>query len=191
MRKLRAALQDVGFGLATAYLLVLGALAFKLILTRPVPGVLSLNWMTTRGGIAALYLGASLAVLLGLYFFLRLWDNMTKRRRFCREGEVGPIEVSPFAIKDFIQALLSQEQALDDSHVVLNHAADGTLDVVLTIALKLDAAVVETAERLQNLLKTEIEGRLGVQVNRITVYAERIGSYSRSSEPAMEEHDER
>jgi len=158
--------------LATLYVLGAAALSFKLVFQRP--ATLDLRWVGTPLGTVLLYLSGSLATLLGLFFFLKLWDHVHKRRSFHREGAQGPIQVSPFAVQDFIQALLAREERLGRSRVSLHHGPGGSLDVELSVNLPLDVAVVDTSERLQQLLKHGVEEQLGISVHRVSVYAQRI-----------------
>lgn len=176
MRRLGEALRDVAYGLAIVYLLGLAALAFRLVLVRPRPRELDLGWLAEPAGVVAVYLAGAIALLLALYFVLRLWDLLAQRRRFLHAGGEGPIEVSPFAVRDFIRTVLAQEEPRLRARVRLHRDAEGGLRVALSAALPADVPVVETAARLQGLLKERIERRLGVSVTEVSFYAQSIGA---------------
>lgn len=178
MGKFKTLTHTLALVVAAVYLFVLAALGFKLILTRPFPATLNIAWLASQTGAITLYVASALAFLLGVYFLMRLWGHLGQQRRFSREGLQGPIEVSTQAIEDFVYSLLRQEALLERSRVSLQHAPEGGLDIALNVALKVDASMVETAERLQQQLKREIEGRLGIDVHRVAVYARRIGAPS-------------
>jgi len=172
MNRFQAFVRGLGDVLGAFYVLSAAALSFELVFRHPT--MLDLRWAETPLGMVLLYLSGSLATLLGLFFVLRLWGHVHKRRWFCREGIQGPIQVSPVAIQDFIQALLAQEDFLGRSRVRLAHGPQDTLDVDLNVHLPLNVSVVETAERLQQLLKYGVEEQMGISVNRVSVYAQRI-----------------
>lgn len=174
MRRLQDYLIEVGYWLAALYLLAGAGGLFWLVFVRPRPSGLDLSWGLTLWGTVGLYVAGSLALLLGLYFLQQIWSAHLRRRRFRHEGAGGPIEVSPLAIRDFIEALLAQEGDLLRHRILLGHAREG-IDVTVNARLRLGVPVVETAQRLQRLLKEQVESRIGVRVHRVTVYAQSIG----------------
>ncbi len=182
MKRLLASLHEVGLALGAVALFLEAAFALKLVLSRPFPASLDLRWLATPAGQAATAAAGLAAFALGLYFLGRLWALLGRRRRFSRDGLQGPIEVAPEAIQGFIHSLLEAEPALERGRVRLRQAAGGGLEVGLSVSLRVGASFVELAERLQQRLKGEIEGRLGIEVHRVRVYARRIG-LSQSAEP--------
>lgn len=175
MKRFTALLHEVGLALGAVALLLESAFALKLVLSRPAPASLDLSWLATPAGQVSAA-GAGLVTFgLGLYFLIRLWALLGRRRRFSRDGLQGPIEVSTEAIEGFIHSLLEAEPALERGRVRLHHSAGGGLEVALSVSLRVGASFVELAERLQQRLKGEVEGRLGIEVHRVRVYAGRIG----------------
>jgi len=173
---------------STAYFLFLAFLAMKELVN---PGYLkdTLNWLTntsaqtTLWGAVALWANVGIAVLLSLFFLTRLWDVLFQNQRFIREGGQGPIEVSSIAIEDFIRGVLSEEPDLKINRIKLSHATDDAIDISVNVSLNIDASLVDTAERLQQQIKRDIEHRLGIEVYQVTVYAKRIDGKP-SSEPS-------
>lgn len=175
MNHFKVALNYVGCALAAIYLLSLGALALRLALS-PLPERLDIGWLSTSAGMWALYAIAAVALLLAFYFLLRLWASMARQQRFSRKTSQGLIQLSPFAVEDFIQGVLAQEAPhLLESHILLGHAPGEAVDITVTATFEHDASVVELGEWLQRLLKRQVEERLGIPVRRITVYARRMG----------------
>lgn len=174
MNRWLEALRELAYGIAALYLLGAAALVFRLVLSRPLPAALELGWLASRWGLAGAYLAASLAALLALYFALKLWDNVARRRRFFHEGTQGPIAVSPYAVRDFVRGLLAREGALVGARIRLAHAADGALKLTVTAGLTPEAGVVETANRVQTTLKEQVESRLGVRVSEVAFHTDRI-----------------
>lgn len=178
MGKLGIVLRALALVVSTLYLLSLAALALRQLVDPNYIDAGALDLLQTLPGQIALGISAAMSVLIAIYFLARLWDVLNRNQRFVREGGQGPIEVSSFAIEDFIRGVLAKERDLKTNRIVLSHAADDALDVGLNITFQLDAPVVDLAERLQYQIKQEIEHRLGIEVNKVTVYAKRMDGKS-------------
>ncbi len=174
MNRWLEALRELAYGVAALYLLGIAAFVFRLVLSRPLPAALDLGWLTNRWGLAGAYLAASLAALLALYFALKLWDHVGRRRHFHHEGSQGPIAVSPYAVRDFVRGLLAGETELAEARIRLEHAADGALKLTVSAGLTPEADVVRTANRVQTRLKEQVESRLGVRVSEVAFHTDRI-----------------
>jgi len=174
MNRWLEALRELAYGVAALYLLGAAAFVFRLVLSRPLPEALELGWLTNQWGLVAAYLAASVAALLALYFALKLWDNVGRRRRFRHEGSQGPIAVSPYAVRDFVRGLLAGETELVEARIRLAHAADGALKLTVRAGLTPEADVVGSANRVQARLKEQVESRLGVRVSEVAFHTDRI-----------------
>ncbi len=172
---------------STVYFLLLAFLALKELVN---PGYLisSLDWVSGTEveieGKVVLWVNVGMALLLSLFFLTRLWNVLFQNRRFVREGGQGPIEVSSIAIEDFIRGVLSQEPDLKINRILLNHAVDDAMDISINVSLNMDASLVDTAARLQQQVKRDVEHRLGIEVQRVTVFAKRIDGAPSSTAPA-------
>jgi len=177
MPMLWSVLRGLGFFLSAALLLMLSALIFQQAFSNPFRLNVELQpFWATPPGIGLLSAVGAVTLLIALYFLARLINLMTEQKRFVREGNQGAIEVSAQAVEDFVSALVDEDDHLHHARVKLRHGPHGALDVVLNVSLDFNAAVVPTSERLQQRLKDRIEGHLGVEVHRITVYTERLSS---------------
>lgn len=175
MKRFRVALNYIACALASIYLLSLGVLALRLALSPP-PRQLDVVWLSTQPGLWALYAAAAAALLLALYFLLRLWANMAGQQRFSRKTSQGFIQLSPFAVEDFVQGVLAQEAPhLLHSHILLSHAPAEAVDITVTATFEHEASVVELGEWMQRLLKRQVEERLGIPVRHVTIYTRRMG----------------
>ena len=182
MNRFKVLLNYVSCALAAIYLLSLGALALRLALSGPLPPLLDVGWLSTSAGMWALYATAVVAMVLALYFLLRLWASMARQQRFSRKTSQGYIQLSPFAVEDFIQEALIQEAShLLDNRILLSHAPGEAVDITVTATFEHDASVVELGEWLQRLLKRQVEERLGIPVRHITIHARRMGRAAASA----------
>jgi len=121
------------------------------------------------------------SLFLAVYFLTLILRAHSQRRRIERQTPRGRIQISPFAIEDFIAALLRRE-AIPKFKVYLEKAQDG-IEVRLRATLPLGKNVIETAERIQELIRTEIEGRIGIRVTKVEVFAQSISLEAPRLEP--------
>lgn len=154
-----------------------GAMLFGLLLSAGFFAVLfgALNAQAlsaTVWGAVLFYIFGAVSLFLAVYFITLILRLHSRRRRIERQTPRGRIQISPFAIQDFISALLTRE-AIPKFKVYLEKAQDG-IEVRLRATLPLGKNVVETAERIQELIRTEIEGRIGIRVNKVEVFAQSL-----------------
>lgn len=154
-----------------------GALIFLLLSSAGLFALLFEAWnaqdlSTTAWGAVVLFVFGALALFSSVYFAVLILQAHSRRRRIERETPGGRIQISPFAIQDFISALLVRE-AIPKFKVYLEKVPDGIV-VRLRATLPLGKNVLETAERIQELLRSEIEGRIGIRVKKVEVFAQSI-----------------
>ena len=130
------------------------------------------EWSANIWWDAVLYIFGAVSLFLAVYFITLIFRVHSRRRRIERETPGGRIQISPFAIQDFISALLVRE-AIPKFNVYLENAQDGIV-VRLRATLPLGKNVIETAERIQELLRGEIEGRIGIRVKKVEVFAQSL-----------------
>lgn len=127
---------------------------------------------TTAWGPVVLFVFGALALFLAVYFVVLILQAHSRRRRIERETPRGRIQISPFAIADFVSELLKRE-AIPKFKVHLDRVQDG-IEVRLRVTLPLGKNVIETAGHVQELVRSEIEGRIGIKVPKVEVFAQSI-----------------
>lgn len=123
-------------------------------------------------GAVLLYIFGAVSLFLAIYFATLILRAHSWRRRIERQTPRGRIQISPFAIQDFIAALLARE-AIPKFKVHLDKTQDG-IEIKLRATLPLRKNVMETAEHIQELIRGEIEGRIGIRVNKVEIFAQSL-----------------
>lgn len=142
------------------------------------------GFLGSAAGVALLFLVGGLLLLVGLHFVILIYRGRAAAARFSQEGEWGRIELSPYALKEFISGILRQEGGIDRFRVRLQHMEDGIAISVQT-ALLPQEKVAEVGRRIQETLARRVVERTGVEVRKVSVL---VGSIrSRQKEPPEEE----
>jgi len=119
-------------------------------------------------------LGAS-SLLLALYFLRRIIVAQNLRSRVMRMGPQGPIWVSLEAIRGFVLKDLEEGLGVRGARVSLRPQGKG-LAIGVRTSLPLDVNITELGERIQEHVKSRIESRIGVSVERVEVFARSIST---------------
>lgn len=136
-------------------------------------------------GAVILYLFAALLFLIGLYFLAQLLQARRHWRRIQHEGPRGPIEISLFAIRSYIERLLAHEFGLTRYRVALEKTSAG-LFVLVRAELPVGHNVLDTAERIQRTIEENVEDRIGVKVWQVQVIAAGIVVETAEERPLFE-----
>jgi uncharacterized alkaline shock family protein YloU len=175
-------------------LTVLHGLAFLFTLGLGVTAILTGAGVLSVGSVSAAFSDAGwtiLVVLVGvavlltaLHFLLVLADDRRNEVLYSRAGELGRVEVSPTAVREFISGILRKEIGIDRFRVFLRRREDGVAIRVRT-ALTPDQRVTDAGERIQRELTRHVADRTGVEVREVTVFVRSIRA--RDTEVTTEE----
>lgn len=122
---------------------------------------------------------AAIFFLVGIYFLAQFIQSRRRWRHIQHEGPRGPIEISLFAIRSYIEKLLQQDFGLARFRVALEKKGDG-LEVLVRAELPVGNNVLDTAERIQKTIEESVEDRVGVKVRRVQIIA--AGLVTKTSE---------
>ncbi len=128
---------------------------------------------------------AAIFFLVGLYFLAQFIQSRRRWRRIQHEGPRGPIEISLFAIRSYIEKLLQQDFGLARFRVALEKRGDG-LEVLVRAELPVGNNVLDTAERIQKTIEESVEDRVGVKVRRVQIIAAGIVSKTSEEKPLFQ-----
>lgn len=120
--------------------------------------------------------------LVGVYFLAQLLQARRRWKRIQHESPRGPVEISLFAIRSYIERILAYEFGLRRYRVALEHTSNG-LYVFIRAELPVGKNVLDTAERIQQTIEEHVEDRVGVKVHRVQVIAAGIVSESSEERP--------
>jgi uncharacterized alkaline shock family protein YloU len=134
-------------------------------------------WVTVLLDIFALLL-----FLMGFYFLAQLLQARRRWKRIQHEGSRGPIEISLFAIRSYIERILAHEFGLRRYRVALEKTGDG-LHVFVRAELPIGRNVLDTAEKIQQSIEENVEDRVGVKVHRVQVIAAGIAGEGMEERP--------
>lgn len=134
-------------------------------------------WVTVLLDIFALLL-----FLIGLYFLAQLLQARRRWKRIQHEGPRGPIEISLFAIRSYIERILAHEFSLQRYRVALEKTGEG-LHVFVRAELPIGRNVLDTAEKIQQSIEENVEDRVGVKVHRVQVIAAGIADEGMEERP--------
>jgi len=140
-------------------------------------GVLSENAIVSAfsdlGWTLLLLLLGVASLLLALHFLLVLADDRLNEVLFSRSGELGRVEVSPGAVREFISGILRDDIGIDRFRVSLRRHENGVAIRVRT-ALTPDQRVTDVGERIQRELAQHVPDRTGIEVHEVTVFVRSI-----------------
>jgi len=136
-------------------------------------------------GIVLLDAFALLFFLIGLYFLAQLLQARRRWKRIQHESPRGPVEVSLFAIRSYIERILAYEFGLRRYRVALENTSNG-LYVFIRAELPVGRNVLNTAEKIQQTIEENVEDRVGVKVHRVQVIAAAITSEGSEERPLGE-----
>ncbi len=182
MRRFRALLAELLYGLAFLWTLALGLYLIGRVLGAPIQ---AFRLETEPPYLRDVIVGGGL-LLIALYFLVRIIQ--TERRSKARirgQGPQGPIWISLDAVREFIQSVLRDELNLREARVLLRTSGKGLIVQVHT-ALPLGESIPRLAERVQTRVKARVEERIGVAVQRVEVLARGIQGKTQPLRPAEE-----
>lgn len=179
---------------------LLGVVAFVMLITVGV-GVTSIllsvgtfsiataqQFFETLAGRIILYALGGVFVGVSLYFASLFHRGRIQLARFSQEGELGKIELSPYALREFVSGIMRDEIEIDRFQVHLQHTTDG-MSIRITTTLSPEDQVTEIGKRIQETLSQRVVERTGVEVSQVSVLVNSIQPHK--EEPvAQEEHDE-
>lgn len=181
MKRSQEYIVEIGYWIALIFLLGGSAILFAILV-----GAIGFDYLAQISmklwGAVLTYALASFFLLLGLYFMGLILRTHRRRSRFAKEGPRGQIQVSPFAIKEFIAEILKREIGLSRFRIGLDHVDDG-VKIRVSVSLAMSHNVVEVGKRVQELLKERVEERIGVKVNEVELFTESIGQATPSKPP--------
>lgn len=134
-----------------------------------------LVFIRSRWGVVLLDAFALVFFLMGLYFLAQLLQARRRWKRIQHESPRGPVEISLFAIRSYIERILAYEFGLQRYRVALENTSNG-LYVFIRAELPIGQNVLHTAERIQQTVEETVEDRVGVKVHRVQVIAAGITS---------------
>ncbi len=187
MRNLSGYLLETGFWVAAISLVAVACFLF--LFSFEVIDILELKeFLATDIGDILAYVVGSIVFLSGLYYLGRIWDINKRRRRFVKEGEKGEIHVSPYAIRDFVEKILANEEGLSRFRVSLAHDGEG-VKIKVRANVRMGQNTYQLSRRLQKLLAEEVESGIGVEVSDVEIYTRSIGG-SRTPEEREDKEGE-
>ena len=133
-------------------------------------------------GIVLLDVVALLLFLIGIYFLAQFLQARRRWKRIQHESPRGPVEISLFAIRSYIERILAYEFGLRRYRVALENTSQG-LYVFIRAELPVGRNVLNTAEKIQQTIEESVEDRVGVKVHRVQVVAAGIASESGAERP--------
>jgi uncharacterized alkaline shock family protein YloU/energy-converting hydrogenase Eha subunit C len=144
------------------------------------------RFLDSAAGIGLLFGVGGVLLALALYFIRLIHQRQMAAARFSQEGEWGKIELSPYALREFISGILRREIGIDRFRVRLQHMEDGIAIKVRT-TLSPEEQVAEVGRRIQETLSQRVVERTGVEVREVSVLVDSISA--REEEPQDQEEE--
>ena len=153
-------------------------------------GVLSLHsaaqFLATLAGKAILYAFGGLLLAVSGHYASLFFRGRAQIARFSQEGEWGRIELSPYALREFVSGIMRDEIGIDRFQVRLSHVDDG-LSIEITTTLSPTDRVSEVGKTIQETLSRRVVERTGVEVRRVEVLVNSIRQHGAQMEAEEEE----
>jgi len=131
-------------------------------------------------------------VFLGVsfYFVSLFYRGRMQLARFVQEGELGRIELSPYALREFVSGIMKDEIGIGRFQVQLRHMDDG-MSIRIKTTLSPEDQVSEIGKLIQETLSQRIVERTGIEVREVSVLVNSIQSHKEELVTHEdEEHDE-
>ena len=129
-----------------------------------------------------------LSLVVMSYLVKRLIRHYRSRARISSPGPRGPIWISPFALKDFVLKTLEEHMGLTEAKVQLEMDKDGVAIRIRT-SIPLSQTITELGHEIQEHIKTQVEKHIGVQVERVEVFASSISADQTSVVEEVQEQE--
>jgi uncharacterized alkaline shock family protein YloU len=142
-----------------------------------------LRFLESSTGTALVTLFGALLLVMALHFAWRMIRNRATAARFSQEGEWGRIELSPYALREFISGILCHEIGIERFRVHLRHR-DGGIAIAVRTTLSPHETVSEVGRRIQTTLANRVVERTGVEVKQVSVL---VGSIRAQPETTSQE----
>lgn len=182
----------------------LGAAAFAAIIVATA-GILSVllsagvfklasatQFLATLTGKSILYAFGSFLLAIGIHYASVFFRGRTQIAHFSQDGQWGKIELSPYALREFVSGIMRNEIGIDHFKAKLGHLDNG-LSIKITTTLSPEDKVAEVGQRIQETLSHRVAERTGVEVSKVSVLVNSIQSHSQesdSSHNSKEDQDE-
>jgi len=165
MRGLIAVLTEYLYWLETGFLIALFGLA--LAFAFDLLGLKELRWLAAQPwDKLVLYIAAAFALIAAWHFFALIGRIRRLRRMVKQEARDGPVRISARALRQLILETLGRTE-LERARVRLVPRRRGVEIIVELRGVQPD--MVGVAERVQRLLRQEVEFQAGIRVHRIEI----------------------
>lgn len=144
------------------------------------------QFLATLAGKAILYAFGGLLLAVSGHYAALFFRGRAQSARFSQDGEWGRIELSPYALREFVSGIMRDEIGIDRFQVRLNHVEDG-LSIEITTTLSPDDRVAEVGRTIQQTLSNRVAERTGVEVRRVEVLVNSIRPHAAQMEAKEEE----
>jgi len=119
-------------------------------------------------------------LLVALHFLLVLAGDRLNEVIYTRGSDLGRVEVSPGAVREFISGILRNDIGIEQFRVFLARHGDG-VSIRVRTALTPDQRLTDVAERIQRELTQHVADRTGVEVREVTVLVRSIRAKENAS----------
>ncbi|MCR4404781.1 MAG: alkaline shock response membrane anchor protein AmaP [Candidatus Acetothermia bacterium] len=182
MKRLESYLGEFGSWLAWLFLWCgSGALIAILVGRIEFPALQRVS--TKLWGIGVFYAFAVAYFFAGCYFFILIIRAHGRRGQLVREGPIGEIQVSLWAIAGLVRQTLRQEMPAGRFRIKLTRLFPQAIKIRVRAELPGHQSVVRVSEEIQRLLKERVEERTGVEVEKVEVLVGGIFLARRAESP--------
>lgn len=179
----------LGAALATLFTAGLGILT--VLIGAGIPSLSDvMGFVASPSGEALLFALGSVLIFLGVYFAILSLRARGERARFTQEGTGGRIELSPFALREFVSGILRGEIGIERFGVRLQHREEG-IAIRIQTTLTPDQQVAEVARRIQETLTRRVVERTGVTVQEVSVLVNSIRPREQADTPTPPQKEPR
>lgn len=145
------------------------------------------EFLSGKAGTILLYGLGALSAFVGFYFLRKGIVSFRLYRTFVHENDFGDIHISYYAVKELTKEILKDEFELSSFRTKLSQSLDGIgITVYAKVGSKAD--IGKLGERVQEILRKEINERTGLTVGRVDFYTRGVESLGEEeSEEELEE----
>jgi len=155
-------------------------------------GTLSLvsaqQFFATLTGEAVLHALGGVLLAVSVHFASLFYRGRTQLARFTQDGEWGKIELSPYALREFVSGIMRDEVGIDRFQVRLHHMGDG-LSIRITTTLSPEDRVAEIGQRIQETLSRRVVERTGIEVRQVSVLVNSMRVHEEEPHAPEEENE--
>jgi hypothetical protein len=149
----------------------------------------AMQYLATFAGKATLYAFGAFLLAISIHYASHFLRGRAQLAHFSQDGQLGRIELSPYALKELVSKIMQEEIGIDRFKAKLGHLGQA-LSIKITTTLTPEDRVAEIGQQIQDTLSRRVTERTGVEVGKVSVLVNSIQSQEQQFDTDEDEENE-